>query len=176
MIELTDKTIDTTRLLAAVTDPHCGAEVLFVGTTRQWTQSAEHGKLETDYLSYEAYEEMAVSQIQALGEEACRRWPVQKFAVVHRLGRVEPEEASVAVAVSTPHRSEAFEAAKWLMDSIKHEVPIWKQEHYVQNGSEWIHPSSGSCSCDHSARVPKSECADQSESKAPAEAQEQRAS
>ncbi|MEM7559640.1 MAG: molybdenum cofactor biosynthesis protein MoaE, partial [Planctomycetota bacterium] len=108
------------------------------------------------------------------GEEACRRWPVQKFAVVHRLGRVEPEEASVAVAVSTPHRSEAFEAAKWLMDSIKHDVPIWKKEHYVQNGSEWIHPSSGSCSCDHSAKVPESGCAE--ESKTPAEAQEQRAS
>ncbi|MCR9291998.1 MAG: molybdenum cofactor biosynthesis protein MoaE [bacterium] len=147
MIELIEEPIDAARLLTAVSDPACGGQVLFVGTTRRWTQRDPHDLLETEYLMYEAYREMALGQMRSLAEEAAKRWPIKKFAMVHRLGRVEPQEASVAVAVSSPHRSEAFEAAKWLIDQLKHEVPIWKQEHYVQNGTEWIHPSSGSCNC-----------------------------
>ncbi len=147
MIELIEEPIDANRLLAAVGDATCGGQVLFVGTTRQWTQRSTGEMLETDHLNYEAYREMALRQMQALADEAKQRWPVQKVAMVHRLGIVGPKEASVGVAVSTPHRSEAFEAARWLIDQLKHEVPIWKQDHYVQNGPEWIHPSSGSCSC-----------------------------
>ena len=155
MIELTDKPIDVVRVLAAVTDPHCGAEVLFLGTTRQWTQaiasdataSDAKASVETSHLVYECHAELALGEMQRLAEEARQRWPVHKVAVVHRLGRVDPQEASVAVAVSCPHRSEAFEAGKWLIDQLKHTVPIWKQEHYVQSGAEWIHPTSGNCSC-----------------------------
>ena len=153
MIELTHTAIDTTRVLAAVSDANCGAEVLFVGTTRRWTQAQAAGSdqpatIETSHLIYEAYQEMAVAQLERLEAEARNRWPIRQVAIVHRLGRVEPLEASVAIAVSCPHRSEAFEAAKWLIDEIKHHVPIWKQEHYVQSGPQWIHPTSGSCSCD----------------------------
>lgn len=147
MIELTDKPIDTHRLLEAVADPECGGQVLFLGTTRQWTRTSEGHLLETEHLHYEAYAEMACAQLQALREAAVRRWPIKHVAIMHRLGRVDPLEASVGVAVSSPHRSEAFEAAKWLIDELKHEVPIWKQEHYVQNGAEWIHPTAGNCSC-----------------------------
>lgn len=152
MIVLTDKPIDLNGVLEHVTAPECGAEVLFVGTTRQFTQ-LDGRTVETDHLNYEAYGEMAQHQLEQLIAQASERWPVKRVAIVHRLGRVEPEEASVAVAVSTPHRSEAFEAAKWLIDTLKHEIPIWKQEHYVQNGAEWIHPTSGSCRCnaDHSS-------------------------
>ena len=170
IIELTDSVIDVNRIVAHVTDPACGAEVLFVGTTRQWTAkktiepqgpdtpgpdtpgptasvSAALESAETSHLVYECYREMALAQMRQLATLAATRWPIRRLALVHRLGRVDPMEASVAVAVSCPHRSEAFEAAKWLIDRLKHDVPIWKQEHYVQSGPEWIHPGSGSCRC-----------------------------
>lgn len=154
MIQLTGEKIDTEQVLEHVCDPECGAEVLFVGTTRRWTQHPDGRRLETEHLIYEAYEEMAVKQLERLETEARQRWPVQRIAIVHRLGKVLPTEASVAIAVSCPHRSESFEAAKWLIDTIKHEVPIWKQEHYVQSGAEWIHPTSGSCRCDSTPAQP----------------------
>ncbi|HBE66723.1 MAG TPA: molybdopterin converting factor [Planctomycetaceae bacterium] len=153
MIVLTEQPIDLNQVLEHVTAPECGAEVLFVGTTRQFTQ-LDGQTVETDHLNYEAYGEMAKHQLELLVVQASERWPVKRVAIVHRLGRVEPEEASVAVAVSTPHRSEAFEAAKWLIDTLKHEIPIWKQEHYVQNGAQWIHPTSGSCRCNSESASP----------------------
>ncbi len=106
-------------------------------------------RLETSHLIYEAYQEMALAKLRELAMEVGRRWPVHKVAIVHRVGRVDPLEPSVAIAVSTPHRREAFEAGQWLIDSVKHEVPIWKQEHYVQGDAAWIHPTSGSCNCTH---------------------------
>jgi molybdopterin synthase catalytic subunit len=159
MIELTDLPIDVAHVLTQVQDPECGAEVLFVGTTRQWTaaHATPHNdahnaalggqRLETSHLVYEAYREMALLQMSKLEAEARRRWPIRQVALVHRLGTVAVGEASVAVAVSTPHRSEAFEAARWLIDELKHHVPIWKQEHYVQHGTTWIHPTAGNCHC-----------------------------
>lgn len=157
MIELTENPIDLNTLLSGVGDASCGAQVLFVGTTRQWTHrlnadSSNGERIETEYLIYDAYREMAISEMQQLEDAARARWPVRDVVLVHRLGRVAPKEASVAVAVSCPHRSEAFEAARWLIDELKHQVPIWKQEHYVQNGSEWIHPTDGSCRCGDSAQ------------------------
>ncbi len=158
MIELTDKPIDVGRVLESVRHPKCGAEVLFVGTTRQWTTltrtvagSSITEPVETSHLLYDAYREMALEQLRQLADEAMKRWPVLAVSIVHRLGRVDPTEPSVAVAVSCPHRSEAFDAAEWLINTLKHDVPIWKQEHYVQGGEEWIHPTSGSCRCDHEA-------------------------
>lgn len=155
LIELTERPLDVARVLDHVTDAACGAEVLFVGTTRRWTTvpPTDHPELagstrETSHLVYEAYREMAMSQMTQLAETAMERWPVRRVALVHRVGRVAPTEPSVAVAVSCPHRGEAFEAASWLIDTLKHDVPIWKQEHYVQSGPEWIHPDSGSCRCD----------------------------
>jgi molybdopterin synthase catalytic subunit len=153
MIELTEEPIDCARLLEQVSDATCGGQVLFLGTTRRWTKLAGGKEVETEYLQYEAYREMALAQMKELAESAQKRWPVKHVAIVHRLGRVEPSESSVGVAVSSPHRSESFEAAKWLIDELKHEVPIWKQEHYVQQGAEWIHPTSGSCSCDHHVAI-----------------------
>lgn len=159
MIELTEDAIDTSRLLAFVSDPECGAEVLFVGTTRQWTDvpaqasASTRQRTETSHLVYEAYREMALAQMHKLAEQARRRWSVRKIAMVHRLGVVAPTEASVAIAVSCPHRSEAFESARWLIDELKHHVPIWKQEHYVQSGPQWIHPTSGACDCGTEARA-----------------------
>ena len=138
MIQITDKPIDLTALLPLVSNPECGAQVMFVGTTRQWT-----GEVETEYLEYEAYEQLAVQQMQALEAESRKRWPLREVVLVHRLGRVNVTEPSVAVLVASPHRSEAFEGAKLLIDELKNHVPIWNREHYVQNGAEWIHSSAG---------------------------------
>lgn len=158
ILEISESPIDLTAVVASVADEDCGASVLFLGTTRRWTNSSHQSanspadqkrRLETSHLIYEAYKEMALAKLSELALEAARRWPVRKVAIVHRVGRVDPLEPSVAIAVSTPHRREAFEAGQWLIDSVKHEVPIWKQEHYVQGDAEWIHPTSGSCNCTH---------------------------
>ena len=158
ILEITESPIDVAAFTACVADESCGASVLFLGTTRRWTvpakrdvmiQGDQERLLETSHLIYEAYHEMALSKLRELAMEAGRRWPIRKLAIVHRVGRVDPLEPSVAIAISTPHRREAFEAGEWLIDSVKHEVPIWKQEHYVQGDAEWIHPTSGSCNCTH---------------------------
>ena len=143
MIEITSQPIDLNALLASASDPECGAQVMFVGTTRQWT-----GDVETAYLEYEAYEELALRKLNELESLARQRWPLRTVSLVHRIGRVEVMEPSVAVIVASPHRAEAFEAAKWLIDELKHKVPIWKREHYVQSGAAWIHPTAGNCNCD----------------------------
>lgn len=148
MLKLTDEPIDLSVLLPLVSHPGCGAQVIFVGTTRQWT-----GEVETAYLEYEAYEQLALVKMNELEVAARQRWPLKEVIMVHRIGRVDVAEPSVAVLVATPHRSEAFEAAKWLIDELKHQVPIWKREHYVQvcadrQSAEWIHPSTGSCNCE----------------------------
>ncbi|MEW4456055.1 molybdenum cofactor biosynthesis protein MoaE [Bremerella sp. JC817] len=135
MVELTDQPINTDQITATVTSPNCGAVVLFLGTTRQFTDSRE-----TVTLSYTAYAPMAQSQMEKLEAQAKARWPVDGCAMIHRLGEVPIGEASVAVAVSTPHRRDAFEAASWLMDRLKELVPVWKKEHWATGGTDWVHP------------------------------------
>ncbi len=144
MIEITQQPIDLNSLVPLASHPDCGAMVMFVGSTRQRT-----GDVETAFLEYEAYDQLALQKMEELERTARHRWPLHSVILVHRLGKVEVMEASVAVLVASPHRSEAFEAAKWLIDELKHQVPIWKREHYVQNRAEWIHPTNGNCRCDH---------------------------
>jgi molybdopterin synthase catalytic subunit len=135
MIELTNHPIDTTALVDRVRHPNAGAVVLFLGTTREFTNDRQ-----TVALDYEAYHEMAERQLADLETEARRRWPVIECMIVHRLGRVPPTEASVAIAVSTPHRHDAFAAGQWLIDSLKQGVPIWKREQWSDGTTEWVHP------------------------------------
>ena len=135
MIQLTDGPIDTSSLLNRVQHREAGAVVLFLGTTRELTAGKQ-----TVALDYEAYCEMAERQLADLEAEARRRWPVIECCITHRLGRVPPTEASVAIAVSTPHRSDAFAAAQWLIDALKRDVPIWKREQWSDGSTEWIHP------------------------------------
>lgn len=135
MVELTKQAIDTTALLAQVGSPQAGAVVLFLGTVREMT-----GERRTVALDYECYPQMAEKKLAELEAEARRRWPVIECAIVHRLGRLDLGEASVAVAVSTPHRQDAFEAGKWLIDTLKEVVPIWKQENWADGTTEWVHP------------------------------------
>jgi molybdopterin synthase catalytic subunit len=136
MIALTNHPIDTTQALAEVTSPNCGAIVLFLGTTRQWTAGRE-----TTQLSYECYEEMAKKELEKLEVAARAKWTIEHCLIIHRLGVVPIAEASVLVAVSSPHRDAAFEAARYLIDTLKEQVPIWKKEHHIGGDAEWIHPT-----------------------------------
>ena len=134
--ELTNQPIDTESVLAGVSSTQAGAVVLFLGTTREFT-----GGRQTVTLNYECYQEMASRKLDELEQTARQRWPLVGCAIVHRLGNVPLGEASVAVAVSSPHRTAAFEAGRWLIDTLKTEVPIWKQEHWADGSSEWVHPT-----------------------------------
>jgi molybdopterin synthase catalytic subunit len=135
MIQLTHEPIDTAAVVKQTSHREAGAVVLFLGTTRELTNGRQ-----TVALDYEAYGEMAKRKLAELEAEARRRWPVIECIVVHRLGRVPPTEASVAIAVSTPHRSDAFAAGQWLIDSLKRDVPIWKREQWSDGSTEWVHP------------------------------------
>src|SRR6185295_18078731 len=132
MIQLTHEPIDPAALVDRTRHPEAGAIVLFLGTTRELTDGRQ-----TVALDYEAYREMAERQLADLEAEARRRWPLIECIMVHRLGRVPPTEASVAIAVSTPHRSGAFAAGQWLIDSLKRDVPIWKREQWSDGTTEW---------------------------------------
>jgi molybdopterin synthase catalytic subunit len=135
MVELTQTPIDTTALLARVGSTAAGAVVLFVGTTREFTAGRR-----TASLDYECFPEMARQKLAELEAEARERWPLVECAIVHRLGHVELGEASVAIAVSSAHRDAAFAAGKWLIDTLKVVVPIWKKENWADGTTEWVHP------------------------------------
>ncbi len=135
MIRLVHEAIDVPALLAFVNSRQAGAVVLFLGTTREFT----HGR-QTASLDYECYPEMAERKLVELEAEARRRWPIVECGVVHRLGHVPLGEASVAIAVSTAHRRDAFEAGQWLIDTLKEVVPIWKKENWADGAAEWVHP------------------------------------
>ena len=115
------------------TTPGSGAVVVFLGVVRDNSD----GRDGVRGLSYEAYEEEAVAKLAAVADEARRRWSVvDRIALLHRVGDLELSEASVAVVVSSPHRPEAFEAARFCIDTLKETVPIWKREHW-EGGSDW---------------------------------------
>lgn len=135
MVELTYNEIDYTALTESVRSPQAGAVVLFLGTVREMT-----GGRKTVALDYEAYGPMAEAKLKELEAEARDKWPVEEVSLVHRLGHLELGEVSVAVAVSCPHRQDAFEAGKWLIDTLKVRVPIWKKENWSDGTTEWVHP------------------------------------
>jgi molybdopterin synthase catalytic subunit len=122
--------IDTAALSG--TSPADGALCLFLGVVRN-----ENGGRPVLHLEYEAYDEMALEMLEDIAGQAAARWPVSTVRVVHRLGRLEIGEASVAVAIASPHRGEAFEACRYVIDTLKATVPIWKKEFYA-DGSEWL--------------------------------------
>jgi molybdopterin synthase catalytic subunit len=135
VIQLTREPIDAAKVLGLVSSAQAGAVVLFLGTTRELT-----GDRRTLWLDYDCYAAMAERKLADLETEARARWSLVECAVVHRLGRVDLAEASVAIAVSSAHRHAAFEAGQWLIDTLKQVVPIWKQEHWADGSSEWVHP------------------------------------
>ncbi|MEZ6045735.1 MAG: molybdenum cofactor biosynthesis protein MoaE [Planctomycetaceae bacterium] len=135
-IELTQEVIQTEEIYAQVASKDAGAVVLFLGTVREMTSGRQ-----TVALDYDAYPEMALAQMEKLASEAREKWPLVELAIVHRLGHLELGEISVAVAVSTPHRRDAFEAGQYLIDELKVRVPVWKKENWSDGTTEWVHPT-----------------------------------
>ncbi len=138
MIQLTHAPIDFAALTESVRSTQAGAVVLFLGTVREMT----HGR-QTVALDYDAYPEMAEAKLRELEAEARSRWPVIEAGIVHRLGHLELGDVSVAVAVSCPHRHQAFDAGRFLIDRLKEVVPIWKKENWSDGSTEWVHPGTG---------------------------------
>jgi molybdopterin synthase catalytic subunit len=131
IVALTRERIDRDALVAALQQPGDGAVVVFDGIVRDNTRGRK-----TLYLDYEAYEEMAVNQMQKLAREAGGRFAIDRVGVVHRLGRLEIGESSIVIVVTSAHRAAAFDACRWLIDTLKRTVPVWKKEHFA-DGAVW---------------------------------------
>jgi len=132
LISITHEPLDRNALIAAVAHPSVGGIVAFEGVVRDHARGKQ-----VRYLEYDVYPEMAIEQIRAIIAEAKRRWGVERIAVAHRIGRLEIGEASVIIVVATPHRAEAFEACRYIIDTLKTTVPIWKKE-VATDGEEWV--------------------------------------
>ena len=132
MIAIVNAPIDVQAVLESVRDPAAGAVDLFLGTTRNQTRGRNVLLLE-----YEAYEPMARGLMERIAREAKERWGITKISIVHRIGTVAVGEVSVAVAVSSPHRNEAFLACRYAIDTLKETVPIWKKEVFA-DGGHWV--------------------------------------
>jgi molybdopterin synthase catalytic subunit len=130
LVRLVHEPIDIDDL--AATAPADGALCLFMGVVRN-----ENRGRRVERLEYEAYEDMALPLMEEIAAETRERYPVSEVRLVHRLGRLEIGEVSVAVAVASPHRAEAFAACRFAIDTLKGKVPIWKKEHY-EDGTAWL--------------------------------------
>ena len=136
MILLTRDPIDYSALTEQVRRPSSGAVVLFLGTVRDLT-----GDRVTVALDYEAYPAMAEKKMAEIERDTRERWSVGEIAMIHRLGHLDVGDVSVAVAVSCPHRAQAFEACRYAIDRLKELVPIWKKENWADGTTEWVHPT-----------------------------------
>jgi molybdopterin synthase catalytic subunit len=132
MFSISEHPIDIGNLLAKVKDDSAGATVLFLGTVRNHNDGNA-----VSAIYYEAYIRMAKEALAKIEAESVKRWNLKKFAAVHRMGNLKIGEVSVAIAVSSEHRAEAFEAGRYAIDQIKAEVPIWKKETTSGKGKVW---------------------------------------
>ena len=130
--EITSDPIDVNAVAESIRHDEDGGVVTFVGVVR----NQNRGK-QVLYMDYEAYPEMAVGEMRAIGEEIARRWGLHHLRIVHRVGRIEIGEASVVIAVAAPHRDLAFDACRFAIDRLKETVPVWKKEVYV-DGEVWL--------------------------------------
>lgn len=130
--EISKEPIVIQSVIDKVVRREAGAITTFIGTVRELT----YGK-KTLYLIYEAYEAMAVKKLEQIGTEIEQRWPGAAVAITHRVGRLDITDIAVVIAVSTPHRPDAYEANRYAIERIKEIVPIWKKEHW-EDGEEWV--------------------------------------
>jgi molybdopterin synthase catalytic subunit len=130
-VEFFRTVIPTTELVEALKAGEDGAVVVFDGIVRNHTRGRQ-----TLFLDYESYEQMALEQMRSLAIQAIDRFGVRDIVLVHRLGRLEIGETSVLIAVASAHRGAAFDACRWIIDTLKKSVPIWKKEHFV-DGAVW---------------------------------------
>ncbi len=133
LCRIVEHPIDAASLLAQVAAPSDGAVLLFVGVVRERNEGREVG-----HLDYQAYPTMAEAVLREIVTEARDRWETGEIAAVHRIGRLEIGEASVAIAVAAPHRAEAYEASLYIIEELKKRVPVWKREGYLDGDSEWL--------------------------------------
>ena len=136
--EIVEGRIDESELVEKVASPRAGAIVTFHGVVRDNSLGRK-----VLYLLYEAYPPMAIKEMEKIEAEVRQRWEVEKFAITHRIGRLEIGEASVIIAVSSPHRKEALDACHFAIDRLKQTVPVWKKE-YWEGGEVWIENPQGS--------------------------------
>jgi molybdopterin synthase catalytic subunit len=132
-VEVTSEPLRYDDLMSFVADPRAGATVVFSGTVRDHSPGREG----VSRLEYEVYDEVVIDKIREVVSEAQERWPILKVAAVHRTGELSVGESAVVVAVSTAHRSDAFPAARYIIDELKTRAPIWKKEHW-SGGAEWV--------------------------------------
>jgi MoaE-MoaD fusion protein len=130
-VRITHDPIDTPSIVEQLKQPQDGAAVVFEGIVRNHSRGRQ-----TLFLQYEAYEAMAAKQLEDLTAQARAQFPIDDIAVVHRLGRIEIGETSVLIVVVSAHRAAAFDACRWLIDTLKKTVPIWKKEHFA-DGAIW---------------------------------------
>jgi len=123
--------IDAKQVVDGLKRGEDGAALVFEGVVRNQTRGRR-----TLYLNYEAYEDMALRQLESLASEAINKFQIRDVAIVHRLGRLEIGETSVLIAVASAHRGPAFDACRWVIDTLKKKVPIWKKE-YFEDGAVW---------------------------------------
>jgi molybdopterin synthase catalytic subunit len=133
LVRVTPDPISADEALAFVADAGAGGTCVFLGTVRDHSSAGE-----VDGLSYEAWDELAVTRLAEIAGEAFAKWPIRKMALLHRIGDLGIGEISVIVAVSAAHRAEAFEACRHGIERLKEDVPIWKKEHLRAGESRWV--------------------------------------
>lgn len=141
-VQLQAEPLDVPGAIDFVTSSAAGGIDVFLGTTREEAEPDGAGR-RLMALDYEAYAEMAVEQMRGLARRARERWPIVRLAVLHRVGRVAVGQPSVLIAVSAPHRAEAFDACRWLIDTLKAEVAIWKKEVWDDGSTTWVGENGG---------------------------------
>ena len=129
--------LDVSAVVASASSPECGAIGVFVGTVRSSAAAPEHTETPVVRLEYEAHPTLAAERMRAIAEDAAGKWPLERVGAWHRTGACELGEPTVVVACGSPHRADALEACRWMIDEIKATVPIWKREVYA-DGSSWI--------------------------------------
>ena len=136
LIKITDSLIDPSNVIDLVKTPDSGAINVFIGTVRNSTKNRDVKQLE-----FEAYDTMAIKEIDKIIGQAKQKWPISSMAIHHRVGVLEIGDIPVVIAVSTPHRQQGFEACQYAIDTLKETVPIWKKEIFA-DGEQWVsaHP------------------------------------
>lgn len=136
LIRVTTDPISADEATGFVTDPGSGGICVFSGTVRDNSEAGE-----VTGITYEAWDELATARLEELADEIFGKWPVRRLAILHRTGDLTIGETSVVVAVSAPHREDAFEACRHGINRLKEDIPVWKKEHLVSGESHWVQGS-----------------------------------
>jgi molybdopterin synthase catalytic subunit len=139
LTDISAEPLDLNAAIAHASDPDLGGIAIFVGTVRSSASVATNEDRAVTSLNYEAHPTLATSKLEEIARAAAEKWDIRRVFAVHRTGSCELGEPTVVVACGAPHRGDALEACRWIIDSIKAEVPIWKQEVYADAGdSAWV--------------------------------------